>query len=103
MSSYSDDSDFVPSEEDLEDELEEEESDDLNLSDFEKDMSVERVSGSDSDDSEEITGSNVYSSLNISKKNSVLKTGINSKGRRDNKFHAYIAIPLQQTSQDTYL
>lgn len=72
MSSYSDDSDFVPSEEDLEDELEEEESDDLNLSDFEKDMSVERVSGSDSDDSEEITGSNVYSSLNISKKNSVL-------------------------------
>lgn len=68
MSSYSDDSDFVPSEEDLEDELEEEESDDLNLSDFEKDMSVELVSGSDSDDSEEITGSNVYSSLNISKK-----------------------------------
>lgn len=62
MSNYSDDSDFVPSEEDLEDELEEEESDDLNLSDFEKDMSMERVSGSDSDDSEEITGSNVYSS-----------------------------------------
>lgn len=29
MSSYSDDSDFVPSEEDLEDELEEEESDDF--------------------------------------------------------------------------
>lgn len=103
MSSYSDDSDFVPSEEDLEDELEEEESDDLNLSDFEKDMSVELVSGSDSDDSEEITSSNVYSSLNTSKKNSVLKTGINSKGRRDNKSHAYIAIPLQQTSQDTYL
>lgn len=43
MSSYSDDSDFVPSEEDLEDELEEEESDDLNLSDFEKDMSVEVI------------------------------------------------------------
>lgn len=73
MSNYSDDSDFVPSEEDLEDELEEEESDDLNLSDFEKDMSVERVSGSDSDDSEEITGSNVYSSLNISKKIFCLK------------------------------
>lgn len=90
MSNYSDDSDFVPSEEDLEDELEEEESDDLNLSDFEKDMSVERVSGSDSDDSEEITGSNVYSSLNISKKISVLKTGINSKGRRDNKSHVCV-------------
>lgn len=45
----------------------------LNRSDFEKDMSVELVSGSDSDDSEEITGSNVYSSLNISKKKFCLK------------------------------
>lgn len=90
MFNYLDDFDFVLSEEDLEDELEEEELDDLNLLDFEKDMLVEWVSGSDSDDFEEIIGSNVYFSLNISKKIFVLKIGINFKGRRDNKFYVCV-------------